>query len=126
MKMILLPLMLFSSLIAHSQTPRQGAASCPTHIDLEITRQAGQTVYRLQQKSTPKYPLDTVGALAGRCPQIKGMTIIVDSTVPLDDILTALNGSGKNQIDQVSVFIRKNGFYLPLTVGDQSSKDPTK
>ena len=126
MKMILLPFMLFLSLIAHSQAPRQGAASCPAHIDLEITRQAGQTVYRLQQKSTPKYPLDTVGALAGRCPQIKGMTIIVDSTVPLDDILTALNGSGKNQIDQVSVFIRKNGFYLPLTVGDQSSKDPTK
>jgi len=126
MKMILLPLMLFSGLMAHSQTPHQGAAPCPAHIDLEITRQAGRTIYRLQQKSTPKYPLDTVGALVGRCPQIKGMTIIVDSAVPLDDILTALNGSGKNQIDEVSVFIRKNGFYLPLTVGDQSSKDPTK
>lgn len=126
MKTILLPLMLFTSVMAHSQTPHQGSTSCPGHIDLEITRQAGQTVYRLQQKSTPKYPLDRIGALMGRCPQIKSMIVVVDSIVPLDDVLTALNGSGKNQIDQVSVFIKKNGFYLPLTVGDQSSKDPRK
>jgi hypothetical protein len=126
MKMILSSLMLLFGLMAQAQSPRQGAVSCPAHIDLEITRQAGQTVYKFQNKSTPKYPLDTVGALASRCPQIRGMVIVVDSTVPLDDILTALNGSGKNQVDQVSIFIRKNGFYLPLTVGDPSSKDPTK
>jgi len=126
MKMILLPLILFFVLKAHSQVPRQGDVSCPARIYLEITRQAGQTLYRFQQKRTPKYPLDTVGALVSRCTQIKGMIIIVDSPVPLEDLLTALDGSGKNQIDSVSVFIRKNGFYLPLTVGDQSSVDPTK
>jgi hypothetical protein len=49
-----------------------------------------------------------------------------DSSVPLDDVLTALNGSAKNQIDQVPVFIRKNEFFPPLTIGEQSSKDPTK
>jgi hypothetical protein len=126
MKMVFLPLLLFSCLVAQSQAPRQGMTSCPAHIDLEITRQAGQTVYRLQQKSYSKYPLDIVGALANRCPQTNRMYIIVDSSASLDDVLTALNGSGKNQIDQVSVFVRKNGFFLPITVGEQSSKDPTK
>lgn len=96
------------------------------HIDLEIARQAGQTVYRLQQKNYTKYPLDTVGALANRCPQVNRMYIIVNSSVPFDDVLTALNGSGKNQIDQVLVFIRKNGFFIPLTIGEQLPKDPTK
>jgi hypothetical protein len=126
MKMILLPLLLFSSFMAQSQSPRQGASSCPAHIDLEIVRKAGQTAFHLQGKSYPKYPLDVIGALENRCTQIKGMYIIVDSEVSLDDVMTALNGSGKNQIDQVSVFIKKNGFFLPITVGEQTSKDPTK
>jgi hypothetical protein len=38
MKMILLPLLLLSGLMAHSQAPRQAAPSCPIHIDVEITR----------------------------------------------------------------------------------------
>ncbi|HEV2464261.1 MAG TPA: hypothetical protein VGT04_10670 [Acidobacteriaceae bacterium] len=125
-RVVLLLILLFPSLVGQSQQPRQNTVSCPAHIDLEITRQAGQTVYRLQQKSTSKYPLDMVGTLANRCPQIKGMYIVADSSVPFDDILTALNGSGKNQIDPVAVFIRKNGFFIPLTVGDQSTKDPAK
>jgi hypothetical protein len=126
MRTAFLPVLLLSCLLAQSQTLSRGSSSCPAHIDLEITRQAGKTVYRLQQKDYSKYPLDIIGALANRCPQTKRMYILVDSSVPFDDILTALNGSGKNQIDWVSVFIRKNGFFLPLTVGNQSSKDPTK
>jgi hypothetical protein len=119
-------LMIFVCSVARAQAGHQTAASCPASINLELTRQAGQTVFHLQEKSYAKYPLDVIGAIGNKCPQIKGMKIIADSGVPLDDVVTALNGSGKNQIDQVSVFIKKNGFFLPLTIGEQTSKDPTK
>jgi hypothetical protein len=126
MKMIVLVVLLFSAHLANSQTNRETMPSCPSHVDVEITRQAAKTVYHSQQKSTPGYPLDTIGILTNRCPETNSMYIIANSDVPFDDILTALNGAAKNQIGKVSVFIKKGGFFIPLSVGDQSSKDPTK
>jgi hypothetical protein len=125
MKKIFL-MMFWGCSVAGAQSARQAAAPCPVSINLTITRQAGQTVFHLQEKSYPKYPLDVIGRLGNQCSKTDGMNIIVESDVPLDDVVTALNGAGKNQIDHVSVFIKKNSFFLPLAIGQQTSKDPTK
>ncbi len=126
MKVIVVLIMLCASISATSQMFGRDVTGCPSHITLEVAREKGQSIYMLQQEQYAKYPLDTIGKLVNRCTQIKAMYIIVDSNSTLDDIVTALNGSGKNQIDRVLIFMKKNGYFSPVTIGDQSSVDPSK
>jgi hypothetical protein len=119
---IIVPLMLLCiGISAESQTAHRDAPSCPSRLTLEIIQQDGKSVYRMQQASYLGYPLDVVGRLVNRCPALKRIDIIVDSGSRFDDVDTAVNGAGKNQIDQVLIFLKaKDGHLYPVTIGEKS------
>ncbi|WP_058189824.1 hypothetical protein [Terracidiphilus gabretensis] len=121
MKSILILMILSVCSLGKSQTPADSSSSCPSHITVEILQQNGHSVYQLQQKTYPKYPLDVVGRLMNRCSKISKINIIVDSDSRLDDVITAINGAGKDQIDQILIFLKaKNGLFYPVTIGEHS------
>jgi hypothetical protein len=121
MKFILILLILNICSLGQAQTQADNSLSCPSHITVEILQQNGHSIYQLQQKKYPKYPLDIVGRLMNRCSKINKINVIVDPDSRLDDVITAINGAGKDQIDQIRIFLKaKNGLFYPMTIGELS------